>query len=229
MDVKARTARLTTGRPSTETHTVDVDSLLRELGGREKKRGQTVPTTSSRSSSSSLAPPASDGGLLTERVAWQAFVLCLQMHFPDMAAEIDPAHRIGRLPPRLVRLSVDAISFLNHFVESWYGGEVEVQTVTVARKEKDLPVPGILSHMKPPFRPVTGLNVIVVPTIQRALVAQERNILGWKEKMSFAKGLLGLDMGRTLYTKEEWGGGNVRKEKEHKPKKDRGLSFLRRR
>jgi len=133
---------------------------------------------------------------VVSRPEWQSFVVMLMTHFPHMGLEILPAMDIGGVPPSRVVMSSEGVDFLNQFINRWYEGGVEVSTLRVWR-EGDLPMDPVQEvQYELPFRPVTGLNVIVTPTVQRSLVPQEAMILREKEKFGWDAGLEG--MGRYL-------------------------------
>lgn len=114
---------------------------------------------------------------VVERPVWQSFVLTLQLHFPDMGAALDPAHLIGSTPAQRVVLVAEAISFLNTMIRTWYQGEVEVSTITCNDPSLHYFSPTQEVLYQSSFRPVTGLMVIVTPTVQRSLLAREQTVL----------------------------------------------------
>jgi hypothetical protein len=94
-----------------------------------------------------------------------------------MGAEIEAAHHIGASPPRKVVLSEEAISFLNQMIHSWYEKEVEIVTIDCDKKSREALGTTQEVYYKTPFRPVTGLQVIVSPTVQWSMVRREQLIL----------------------------------------------------
>lgn len=129
---------------------------------------------------------------VVERPMWQVFITFLQIHFPDMGREIAPALDIGEHPPRRVTLSTEALDFLNRFIQLWYEGGVELTVVTV--DDPNDPQLGPLQEVLycVPYRPVTGLNLVVVPTIQQTLDPVERLVLNEKARFSQDRGLQGV-------------------------------------
>lgn len=129
---------------------------------------------------------------VVERPVWQAFVVMLMSHFPEMGVEIAPALDIGTLPPSRITLSEDGRNFLNMFILKWYEGGVEVTTLEVWDEGKCDMVPTQDVQYLVPYRPVTGLNLIVTPTVQRSMDPRETVILREKEKFGHDVGLNGI-------------------------------------
>jgi hypothetical protein len=134
----------------------------------------------------------SEENTVIARPVWQSFVVCLMTHFPHMGEDLAPAMDLGTTPPVRVIMTSEGIEFLNQFIQTWYEGGVEIGTVEVWR-EGDMPMEATQEvQYLLPFRPVTGLNVIVTPTIQRTLDPRERVILREKTKFGADEGLEGI-------------------------------------
>lgn len=201
--IAVRSARLTTGTLSVEKQLNDI--LASMSGSSAVAPGQSpVPRSLGEDDGGWRQTGDVSEETVLERAAWQAFLLYLQMTFPDMAAELDPGHKIARLPFVRVTLTVDAIDLLNMMIANMYGGEVEIHTIEVGTRESRRKHGNVACHIGVPFRPVTGLNVIVVPTTHYTLSRSERAILRVKEEFSRSRGIAGLDTARALYAHKEW-------------------------
>jgi hypothetical protein len=127
-----------------------------------------------------------------ERPVWQSFIVMLMVHYPLMGKEIYEAMELGAIPPKRIVLSSEGVEFLNHFIQFWYEGGVEIVTIEVEEGGDGdmLAVQDVQYGV--PYRPVTGLNVIVTPTVQRTLIPRDRVILKEKERFSKDEGLNGI-------------------------------------
>jgi len=96
--------------------------------------------------------------------------------------ELEPAFKLGLLPPERVVLSAEALSFLNTMIEVWYEEEVELVTVEVHPEARKALSPLQDVQYSSPFRPVTGLNLIITPTVQWSMSRREQHILHQKAK-----------------------------------------------
>lgn len=168
----------------------DLQSLIDE---NLKGSGVHARTEPVRSITREVLPYEASGGYVVERPAWQAFLVMLQTHFPEMGEEIAPAHYFGTLPPTRVVLTQDAIDFLNVQIDFMYGKQVEVTTITVANPGDVRMGPTTEILYEVPFRPVTGLNLIVTPTVQNSLSTRDRRILKEKESWGSTLGLQGIE------------------------------------
>lgn len=127
-------------------------------------------------------PDDEDTNRVVSRPAWLSFVTCLQLHFPEVGEEIAPALQIGKVPPTRVVLSQDALDFLNRAVGQWYQQDVEIYTIECSSEVVRTLPPTVDLLYKRPFRPVTGLRVIVTPTFQRSMVPRDARVLRAKER-----------------------------------------------
>jgi len=204
MATRTLSAHLTAGRMSEEARTTNPPSSLQnlmeevqhqaeQLGGSERSLGWGQEQEDLH---------GEEAYPLT-RPAWQAFLVTLQLQFPEMGAEINPAHKIGKIPPVRVLLSQDALEFLNLMIIRWYDAELELTTLTYDNPRQPLLTPTQEVLYQIPYRPVTGLNLIVTPTVQQSLVPREKKILQEKEKWNHSRGLEGIIGAYHLMVKEK--------------------------
>lgn len=138
----------------------------------------------------------------TERPAWQAFLLTVQLHHPKLAADLEPAHKIGLLSDPEIHLSYEAINVLNYFIEQWYGMEVEVITTRVTLSPLDVNgYPENVAYCQP-YRPITGLKVIVTHTYQWALDQYSRQVMTQREEWGRLGGVDSLKTAWKMYVHE---------------------------
>lgn len=190
MSVRERTARLTAGRLSEETHPALRDnppplfSTPPPVPGRHPHR---LSWIQSGGEGGGL-----DGGqgeeeeeeetVVVTRPQWQAFVLLLQLQHPEVGGLLAPALQIGQDPPVRVILEVEVLSLLSQYTLLWYGKEVEVITVSTRGGDWERVSPLSEAVYLQPYRPVTGLPVIVTRTFQRSAIPRESRILEEKER-----------------------------------------------
>lgn len=205
MSIRERTARLTNGAisqeqpitpaPSTPSHGDRTPSFLPPRWPRKEGEDRTLegeleemeqwlrrsqvegPPVSPSSPPLALSEPQ-----VVTRPQWHGFLLCLQLHFPDIGIELEAAYKLGEVPPSRVVLSEEAISFLNHMIQVWYEGEVELTTVDSTPEARRALQPLQEVHYMSPFRPITGLNLIITPTVQWSLSRREQRILEEKSR-----------------------------------------------
>lgn len=146
--------------------------------------------------------PHPDKTWVVERPAWQALVLAVQLHYPYLALEIEPAHNIGLLSAPRVALSYEATTMLNYFIERWYGAEVEVITTQMLTDPADVQgFPEVASYSQP-YRPVTGLQVIVTGTKQWARDQYSREVMRERERWGRMGGVDALKAAWKMYVCE---------------------------
>lgn len=217
--VAQRHAKLTTGRLSRESPTDPSRRATSQSGLTEQERldrtvEELVQDVRSLCIQEPVTPPLPlsitfraaegmpDDTQVVERPAWQAFVLMIQLHNLERAAEIDPAHQLGTHTHPRVALTVDGIAMLNYFIDSWYGKEVEIVTVLHARQGDTGGGGEDMATYGYPYRPVTGLRVIVTTTEQASPDPYHQYVLGEREKWGWADGISSLEAARNLYVKE---------------------------
>lgn len=211
-----RSARLVHGTTSTENHITGRDKgnageRATEPGGERDEVVELINEV--RSMSLQYNNPYPDplmnpdrwlGGRLedthvVERPAWQAFVLSIQLHNLDWATELDAAHQLGMLNHPRVSITQEGIDTLNYFINKWYGKEVEIVTTRVARQVDGVDVGNEGARFEYPFRPVTGLRVIVTNTYQWDSDPYSKAVLQEREGWGWSKGVAALDQARKLY------------------------------
>lgn len=143
-------------------------------------------------------------GTVVERGVWQSFILLIQLQHPEVAVDIDVAHRIGRIPFTRTVMDGESIDLLNRMITAWFGGEVEIHAVEHNPQGTSYPDAMTNMFIGVPFYPVTGLRVVVVPVQARAMSLTDRQILTTKTEISKAQGVLALGMSHRLYVKEDW-------------------------
>lgn len=196
--VKIRSAHLRTGAMSCEEGIPPPSQpLFEELMA--SLRGPPSPPTFSDQIPDYLRPEST----IVDRAMWQSFILMLQLHFPEMAEEIDAAHNLGRIPPKRVVLTTEAISFLNQMCRTWYESAVELSTIECEEEAQEQMGTGQDVVYKTPYRPVTGLNLIVVPTIQKEVGKVEKTVLAERASWSKTRGIDILQRAYNLLVKEE--------------------------
>lgn len=139
---------------------------------------------------------------VVERPAWQAFITAVQLHNYEIAQEIDPAHKIGMNTQPRVTLSPEGIDSLNFYIDKWYGKEVEVVTTKWVTRSRSRGDEEEGSYFENPFRPVTGLRVIVTPTQQWSAKVREERILREREDWGFTAKLEGVRRAYETYVLE---------------------------
>jgi hypothetical protein len=151
----------------------------------------------------SLYQPAPEETTPIERPMWQSLVLCVQLHNVDLASELEPAHRLGHISRDRVTLTAEAITTLNYFIDQWYGKEVELVTFELSHH----PGPGQgedpYSAYETPYRPVTGLKLIVTPTHQWAPDTYSQRVLNSKVEWGMASVMEGIRLARSLYIRNK--------------------------
>jgi hypothetical protein len=202
-------ARLTTGLVSQEQHTHPLTNgtqylrsqartSLSEMALEELKREITGLVTSNRTTQ--YDPNRT---YAIERPAWQAFLLTVQLHHPSVAAELEPAHKIGLLTNPAIYMSFEAIDTLNYFIEQWYGMEVEVITTQVSPEPLNVNgYPESVAYLQP-YRPVTGLKVIVTHTYQWAVDQYSQRVMREREEWGRMGGVDTLKKAWKLYVQEK--------------------------
>jgi hypothetical protein len=231
-----RSARLQSGQVSSESHIHPAS----QSGALDMKRGQIRETMSLSELTrqvealsqevTSLGPspleiqtkerqPYDEDTQVVERPAWQAFLLAIQLHNPELAQDIEPAHLIGL--HRLPRLSMtqEGIDSLNYFIDKWYGAEVEIVITHALHHPLDPTTPGDEAWYHYPYRPVTGLRVIVTSSDQYAGSEYDRGILHARDRWGYARGIQAVSEGYELYVHEHLQSGKS-------PEKKRTRKYL---
>lgn len=211
-----RTARLATGEASRETHTSRSTDWMTHPNLAARMRDIQDPEDEQPKRDMSVLPDvtvsplrlAPKGSMATdfteethpvERPAWQSLVLCLQLHYPDVAEDVNPAHNLGHLSHPRVVLTNEGIDALNWMIDNWYGREVEILTTEVCHVPPgpDGDIPGAIYHT--PYRPVTGLRVIVTRTQQWEIGEATVQVLAEKERWSWMTGIKAVERAWMLY------------------------------
>jgi hypothetical protein len=130
-----------------------------------------------------LSPQAHTEEVKTvDRPVWQSFVLCLQLHFPEMGEDIKPALSLGKAGNHKTLLSAEAIGFLNLMMCTWYQALVELRLTELAP-------PGLApAHARhgvvteKPYYPVTGLNLVITTSTHWTSRDRDRHILHARER-----------------------------------------------
>lgn len=213
--ISEKTARLSVGRLSVEKKKSEADGTGSQVYKRQDTQGTQEQLYTDIQAMTTLAD-SSEGGVpqsnwsatpgnersVVERPVWQSFVLALQLHFPEMGEELNPAHKLGKVPPERVALTQDAIEMLNLMINRWYSKGVEITTISVSPEDRKALSPTQDVLYLTPYQPVTGLDVIVTPTIQWALPKRNREVLLVKGTWGVRSLFSNLASAHQLYVKE---------------------------
>lgn len=183
----------------TDQHQLSIETAIKEVQDVCRKRIPEPPAPLEVSEAWFERPP--EDTAVIERPAWQAFLTTVQLHNLDLAEELEPAHSIGAHTQKRVILPYEGIDALNFFIDQWYGKEVEIVTTLAKSSGKVDDETREGASFGCPYRPVTGLKVIVTTTEQWSRDPYDYAVLRERERWGWLTGVSSIQEAHRLYVR----------------------------
>jgi len=125
---------------------------------------------------------------VVEKAEWAAFLVWLQLRSPSSSLALEPAHEIGHADRPRVMINFETIEYLNSIIALIYGKTIEVHVTHYLPGPPSPGLPARGAEYEQPYRPVTGLNVIVTHTRQWSSNTRESGVLREKDRWAQSAG-----------------------------------------